>query len=73
MDPETGKSAQVEIEAILISMIGNDMKIQTDEKSKPITLHKSGVSVRYTGDANKLGSFVTLRMSERKAINAGLV
>lgn len=64
---------KVQIEAILCRMDGDIMQVMTDEGSKPVSLHKSGVKILFSGDTNKFGDLVTLTLSERKAINAGLV
>jgi hypothetical protein len=65
--------SKVQVDAILSSITGNHLNIYPDEKSKPVSLHRSGVTVKYKGNENNLGAYVTLTLSERKAINSGLI
>ncbi len=65
--------SKVQVDAILASITGNHLNVYTDEKSKPVSLHRSGVTVKYKGNESKLGAYVTLTLSERKAINSGLI
>lgn len=73
---QTSRSAQippVEVEAILVRMTDHDLSIMTDERARPVSLKRSGVKVAFSGKQSSHGAHVTLTLSERKAINAGLV
>jgi len=63
----------VQIEAILVRMTESDLSVLTDERSRPVSLKRSGVKVTFSGKQSSHGAHVILTLSERKAINAGLV
>lgn len=71
-DPRSSTS-KVEVEAILVKMGEDSMRLMMDETSRPMEVPLKGIKISYTKAMSKHGAFVTLSMSERIAINAGLV
>jgi hypothetical protein len=57
-----------EVQLILLAKYTDGFIDKTDEKSKPITLKQRGIKV-----VSLTNQIATLRMSERAAINYGLV
>jgi len=62
------KSEPAEIEVILLAKTDTDLMVKTDEKSRPMTIPRRGTKI-----LSLTNQIATLRMSERTAINYGLV
>lgn len=71
-DPRSSTS-KVEVEAILVSMTDDALRVMMDESSRPMNVPRIGIKVIYSKEMSKHGAFVVLSMSERTAINTGLV
>lgn len=70
---ERGLYPRVEIDAILVKSDQNNLLVQIDESSKPFWIPRSGITVIDKKDECIHGSYISLKLTEKKAVAYGLV
>ena len=63
--------SKVTVDVILMKRTDHEFTVRTDETSRPVILPRYGVKILQ--DKPKIGDVITLRLTEKKAVDYNLV
>lgn len=77
LEPVSPTPSRISVEAILVKMTEDSLFIKTDETAKPMWIPITGIQIKSKVRAKQVAPdenhMVILSMSERRAINTGLI